>query len=80
MGRKTRREGPGKVLNNRLNEIILGFTRSSVLEDQGFKSKFKTKFMNNKNSRELWCIAGNNELAINDRSYALQELARRSQL
>jgi len=75
-----KREELGKVLNNRLNEIILGFTRSSVLKDQGFRSKFKTKFMINKNSRELWCIAGNNELAINDRSYALQELARRNQI
>ncbi len=51
-----------------------------TLTYKGLRSRFEAMFMNIKNSRELWYIAGNNELAINVRSYALQELARRNQI
>jgi len=51
-----------------------------TLTYKGLRSKFETMFMKIKNSRELWYLAGNNELAINVRSYALQELARRNQI
>ena len=51
-----------------------------TLTYKDLRSRFETMFMNIKNSRELWYIAGNNELAINVRSYALQELARRNQI
>jgi len=54
--------------------------QQQTLTFKGLIFRLESKFVNFKNSRELWCIAGNNELAINDRSYALQELARRNQL
>ncbi len=51
-----------------------------TLTYKGLRSRSEAMFMNIKNSRELWYIAGDNELAINVRSYALQELARRNQI